>query len=120
MADEPGNGLADLPTAAAALEYLAQLQPDLRMAAIIGPDDEIIQAGGGSEGIGKAIDVLVTEIHSEPGKRPAEAHIATGFGEVFVVWEGDLQLVAVAERFVLASLLSFDMRTVLRDLNRAI
>ena len=42
--------------------------------------------------------------------------MATEDGEAFAVRDGDLAMVAVTERFTLASLMLFDMRTVLRDL----
>jgi hypothetical protein len=46
----------------------------------------------------------------------AHAHVATGDGEAFCVREAGLVAVAVAERFTLASLMLFDMRTALREL----
>jgi hypothetical protein len=42
--------------------------------------------------------------------------VATEDGEVFVVRNAGLAMVVVSERFALASLIAFDMRTVLRDL----
>ena len=50
---------------------------------------------------------------SEPA---THAHVATEDGEAFAVRHEDLAMVAVAERFTLASLMFFDMRAVLRDL----
>jgi predicted regulator of Ras-like GTPase activity (Roadblock/LC7/MglB family) len=50
-----------------------------------------------------------------PG-RAAQAHVGTEDGEAFAVRHGDLAMVAVTERFTLASLVLFDMRTILRDL----
>ena len=44
--------------------------------------------------------------------------MATEDGEAFAVRQGELAMVAVAERFTLASLMIFDMRAVLRDLVR--
>jgi hypothetical protein len=49
----------------------------------------------------------------------AHAHVATGDGEAFCVREGGLAVVAVTDRFVLASLMFFDMRTTLRELAAA-
>ena len=43
-------------------------------------------------------------------------HVATEDGEAFAVRHEGLAMVAVAERFTLASLMIFDMRAVLRDL----
>jgi hypothetical protein len=45
-----------------------------------------------------------------------QLHIATEQGEVFALREAGLAAVAVTDRFALASLLFFDMRSVLRDL----
>ena len=42
--------------------------------------------------------------------------MGTEDGEAFGVRHGDLAMVAVADRFTLASLMIFDMRAVLRDL----
>jgi len=53
----------------------------------------------------------------EAGPQPvSQVHVATEDGEVFAVREGGLAMLAVTERFTLASLVLFDMRTVLRDL----
>ncbi len=51
------------------------------------------------------------------GEEPVEqVHIATEQGEVFALRHAGLAAVAVTERFALASLLFFDMRSILRDL----
>ena len=51
------------------------------------------------------------------GDEPAShVHVATEDGEAFAVRHEGLVMVAVAERFTLASLMIFDMRAVLRDL----
>ena len=53
----------------------------------------------------------------EAGGEPAtHLHVATEDGEAFAVRHEGLAVMAVAERFVLASLMVFDMRAVLRDL----
>jgi hypothetical protein len=44
------------------------------------------------------------------------AHIGTEDGEVFAVRHGELAMVAVSDRFALASLMLFDMRNALREL----
>jgi hypothetical protein len=44
--------------------------------------------------------------------------VATENGEAFVLRHEGLAIVAVADRFTLASLMFFDMRAVLRDLIR--
>ena len=50
------------------------------------------------------------------GQKAAHVHIATADGEVFCVREGQLVAVAVTDRFVLASLMIFDLRAALRGL----
>lgn len=109
--------MADVAVAArAALDYLAQLQPDLRGAAIFDADDSLLACDGDeSAWRGAALDLLAAADSATEG-RAAEAHIATPAGEVFIVSDDGGRLVAVSERLVLASLLTFDMRTVLRGL----
>ncbi len=51
------------------------------------------------------------------GEEPVEqVHVATEQGEVFALRHAGLAAVAVTERFALASLMFFDMRSTLRDL----
>ena len=49
-------------------------------------------------------------------QRAAWAHVATADGEVFCVREGRHVAVAVTDRFVLSSLMIFDLRAALRGL----
>lgn len=107
MADEPS-------VASAALAYLQELQPDLRAAAMLAESGEPVACLGPREpwsGPGKA---LLSRIDKVAGSRAKEAHIATATGEIFMVAGKGMRLCAIADRFVLASLLTFDMRTVLR------
>lgn len=46
-----------------------------------------------------------------------QVHIATEQGEVFAIRNAGLAAIAVTERFALASLLLFDMRSTLRELS---
>ena len=56
-------------------------------------------------------------IADRAGNEPVEQiHIATEQGEVFASRHAGLVAVAVTERFALASLLFFDLRSILRDL----
>jgi len=68
-----------------------------------------VYAASGEERLRAAADAA----GSEPAAR---AHVATEDGEAFALRHGGLAIVAVAERFTLASLMLFDMRAVLRDL----
>ena len=53
---------------------------------------------------------------SAGGDRAESVHVGTEDGEVFAVRHGELAMVAVSERFTLASLMLFDMRMALREL----
>lgn len=108
--------MADVAAAHSALDYLAELQPDLRGAAIFGAGGELIACDGGEEIWRRQGAELLSAADAAAGGWAAEGHLATPAGEVFIVSEGERRLVAISERLVLASLLSFDMRTVLRGL----
>lgn len=111
--------MADEARAArSALDFLGQLQPDLKGAALYTSDGGLIAGTGASEAWLEAGRALLSVFDRAAEGAAAEAHVATGSGEVFLVEGKRFRLLAVAERFVLASLLSFDMRTVLRELER--
>ena len=81
-----------------------------------GPEYGIAAASGDPEGWGDAGRELIAAADAAGGEPVAQAHVATGDGEAFCVREGGLVAVAVTERFALASLMFFDMRSILRDL----
>jgi predicted regulator of Ras-like GTPase activity (Roadblock/LC7/MglB family) len=110
----PGAPAVDL--AERAVERLTEISQDLLGCAVLGPGGELLAASGDPERWGDGAAALVAAADSA-GERPAErVHVATGDGEVFAVRRGELTMVAVAKRFTLASLMVFDMRTVLREL----
>jgi hypothetical protein len=91
-----------------------ELSPEMRGGAILAAD-EVLAASGEPAEWGDAAAALLTA--AESGGEPADqVHVATSAGEVFALREGNLTAVAVTERFVLASLMAFDMRATLRDL----
>lgn len=121
MADQSNKtgtaGESDRPESAArVLEELAELEPELRGAAIIGPGRTALAVRSEDPGWAGDAIALLGAVDAAGGREVDSAHIATEQAEVFVVREGDLALVAVTERFVLASLTGFDMRMSLRDL----
>ena len=90
------------------------LAPEIRGWAIFG-EKGILEASGSGSGwleAGRAVlaaaDVAATE-------EATHVHVATEDGEVFAVRLGDLAMVAVTDRFALASLVFADMRSALRD-----
>ncbi|HEX3041052.1 MAG TPA: hypothetical protein VHP56_03065 [Solirubrobacterales bacterium] len=104
-------------SAAAALEFLAEMSPDLRGAAILGPEGEVLAATEGDEGRWEDDAAALFAAADEAEGAPVEqVHIATEQGEVFAIRNAGLAAVSVTERFALASLMLFDLRSVLRQL----
>ena len=115
----PGPGpVSQAEIAERVLDNLAELEPELRAAAVLGPDGEALASTRtGADWLGAANEVLASV--DSVRERPVDsAHLATETAEVFVVRQDGISLVAVTGRFVLASLTSFDMRMALRDVNR--
>jgi hypothetical protein len=105
--------VADHDLASQSLERLMELSPEMRGGAIL-DSGEVIAASGDGEWT-EATAALLSAADADGG--PAEQiHIATEAGEVFALRDAKLTAVAVTERFVLASLMAFDMRAILRDL----
>lgn len=107
----------DRESAAAALEFLGEMSPDLRGAAILGPEGEVLAATGGEPGRWREDAEALFTAADDAEEAPVEqVHIATEQGEVFAIRNAGLAAVAVTDRFALASLLLFDMRSMLREL----
>jgi predicted regulator of Ras-like GTPase activity (Roadblock/LC7/MglB family) len=119
MADAAATEVAPGDAAGAALAFLTEMSPDLRGAAILDAGGAVLAAAGDGERWREDATALL-EVADRAGDEPAEQiHIATEQGEVFALRHAGLLAVAVTERFALASLMFFDMRSVLRDLARA-
>ncbi len=102
--------------AGGALAYLTEMSPDLRGAAILGRGGEVLAASGTSDHWGEDAAALL-EVADRAGGEPIEQiHIGTEQGEVFVMRHAGLVAIAVTDRFALASLTLFDLRSLLRDL----
>jgi hypothetical protein len=109
----------DAPTlsdAGRAVSYLENISPQMQGCAILSTEGEVLAASGSRERWGEAGRDLIAAADAAGGEPVAHVHVATGDGEAFCVREGGLVAVAVAERFTLASLMLFDMRTALREL----
>lgn len=118
MGDGETSGAVGGEAAAAegALAYLTELSPDLRGAAILGPHGDVLAASGDPERWREDAAKLF-EVADRAGEEPVEqVHIGTEQGEVFAIRHAGLAAVAVTDRFALASLTFFDMRSLLRDL----
>ena len=127
MADEngnsgdPGKDAPETEDARSApgrrvLENLAELEPQLVNAGIFDESrNPLALTSGSGSWPGQARALLDALEEGSAGEEFDSAHIASAGGEVFVVSDSGLSLVAVTGRYVLASLTSYDMRMALRD-----
>lgn len=102
--------------AEAALAYLGEMSLDLRGAAILDSDGEVLAASGPAERWREDAAELFAVADRAGGEPVEQVHIGTEQGEVFALRHAGLAAVAVTERFALASLTFFDLRALLRDL----
>jgi len=101
-----------------ALAYLTEMSPDLRGGAILDSTGSVLAASDHADRWSEDARVLL-EVADRAGDEPVQqVHVATEQGEVFAMRHDGLTAIAVTDRFALASLLFFDMRSVLRDLAR--
>jgi len=116
----PDAAAATVPSgesAQAALAFLAEMSPDLRGAAVLGPEGETLAVTSGeSERWAEDAATLFAAADAAEDTAVEQVHIATEQGEVFAIRGEGLAAVAVTERFALASLLLFDLRSILREL----
>jgi predicted regulator of Ras-like GTPase activity (Roadblock/LC7/MglB family) len=104
--------------AEATLAYLSEMSLDLRGAAILDGEGSVLAASGDPERWREDAAVLFEAADRAGGQPVEQIHIGTEQGEVFALRHAGLAAVAVTERFALASLTFFDMRSLLRDLAR--
>jgi hypothetical protein len=119
MADRLPDSAPTRADAEVAIARLREMSVDLQGCAVLGPGGEALAASGDLERWGGAAAGLLDAADRAAGRRASHVHVGTEDGDAFALREGDLAIVAVAERFTLASLLLFDMRTVLRDVAAA-
>jgi predicted regulator of Ras-like GTPase activity (Roadblock/LC7/MglB family) len=116
MADDAATEVVSGGRAEQALAYLSEMSPDLRGAAILDSVGAVLAAAGDPDRWREDAAALLEVADRAAGEPVEQVHVATEQGEVFVVRNAGLAAVAVTERFALASLMFFDMRSVLRDL----
>lgn len=120
FADMPDAVAAITPdgkSAEAALAFLTEMSTDLRGAAILGPGGDVLAATGEEpERWEEDAAALFAAADAAEGAPVEQVHIATEQGEIFAIRNAGLAAVAVTERFALASLMLFDMRSTLRRL----
>lgn len=116
MADDAVTGGVSSDAAEGALAYLTEMSIDLRGAAILADDGSVLAASG-TPGRWAEDAAALFEVSDRAGGEPVEqVHIGTEQGEVFALRAAGLAAIAVTERFALASLTFFDLRSLLRDL----
>jgi hypothetical protein len=116
VSDGEASAAVSSGAAEAALAFLAEMSLDLRGAAILDSAGSVLAASGDSERWREDAAALF-EVADRAGGEPVEQiHVGTEQGEVFALRHAGLAAVAVTERFALASLTFFDMRSLLRDL----
>jgi len=95
------------------------MSADLRGCALIGPEGGVLAATGEPDRWAAPASELLSAADSAGAEPASHVHVATEDGEAFAVRHEQFAMVAVSERFTLASLMIFDMRAVLRDLAKA-
>ena len=99
-----------------ALAFLAEMAPDLRGAAILDAGGAVLAATDDPRRWEEDVAALLAVADRAGGEAVEQIHIATEQGEVFAIRNAGLAAVAVTDRFALASVLFFDLRSILRDL----
>lgn len=116
MADAVAPAAVPAEAAEAALALLTEMSVDLRGAAILDAAGSVL-ACHGDPARWRDDAATLFAVADRGGEGPVEqVHVGTEQGEVFALRHAGLAAVAVTERFALASLLFFDMRSALRDL----
>ena len=95
------------------------LSPEIRGCAIIGPGGLTRGSPGDEADWIEAAAALLKAADTAAGAPATHTHVATEEGEVYAIRRGDLAMVAVTDRFTLASLVLADMRAALREAARA-
>jgi hypothetical protein len=105
-----------------ALDYLDELSTDIRAAAILDGRDELVAYSGDSSERAERMRKLVLELlerasDAAPGiDKPPEVEVSTPNGAVFAVRENGWTIAVVTGRYVLSSLMLYDLRRVAEDL----
>ncbi len=119
MADAVVTEVAPGDAAEAALAFLGEMSPDLRGAAILDSGGAVIAASGDPERWREDVATLFAVADRAGGEPAEQLHVAAEQGEVFALRHAGLAAAVVTDRFALASLMFFDMRSILRDLAQA-
>lgn len=99
-----------------AVAWLCDNVPEVRGAALLDGGGDVLAATGEAGRWAGPVAALL-EGAEEPGRpEPEQVHVGTEDGEVIAVREAGFVMVAVTDRFPLASLVAFDMRRLIGGL----
>jgi hypothetical protein len=101
-----------------ALRYLAELSTDIRASLLLDSGGELAAATERDERRAGRARELVLELFERAGQDAAQVEVSTAEGGVFAVREHGWTIAAVTGRFALPSLIFYDLRSVLGDLER--
>jgi predicted regulator of Ras-like GTPase activity (Roadblock/LC7/MglB family) len=118
IADAAATEVVPADAAEAALAFLTEMSPDLRGGAILDSNGAVLAASGEPERWREDAAALLAVADRASGEPAEQIHIATEQGEIFALRNAGLAAIVVTDRFALASLLFFDLRSTLRDLAR--
>ncbi|HKP91263.1 MAG TPA: hypothetical protein VJT75_14965 [Thermoleophilaceae bacterium] len=109
-------------TPALALDYLDELSTDIRGAVLLDAGGAVAAAWQGDDELGERLRGPLSELLRKAdaaagdGAPATQVEVTTQRGAVFCVRDGRWTLAAVTGRFALPSLVFYDLRHVLRDL----
>jgi predicted regulator of Ras-like GTPase activity (Roadblock/LC7/MglB family) len=103
-----------MPDAALTPDQLEGLSADVRACVLLGPDGRLVAADSGHRREGERLAEL-TRALLERAEAP-QVEVSTGAGIVYALRRNGWTLAAVAGRFALSSLMFFDMRKALEEL----
>lgn len=110
-------------TSAAALRRLTELTPEVRAAILLEGDGSLAAAEPRTGELGARLRELTLALldgaDAARGERPTEVEVTTPAGAVYVVRGEHATLGVVAGRLVLSSLMRFDLRRLLTELEGA-
>jgi hypothetical protein len=118
VADGQSQQGGDEPlTADIAAARFRGLSAEIRGCAILGPAGVLAATGDRDRWLEPALGLLAAA-DTAAGGSASHAHVATEDGEAYAVRLAGLAMVAVTDRFTLASLVLADMRAALREVAR--
>jgi hypothetical protein len=102
-----------------ALDYLGELSTDIKASALLSADGRVVFTSGSSDG-GDRLQALTQELFRQADEADdhvvTQVEISTGDGAVFAVRDERWTIAAVTGRLALSSLMFYDLRAVLGDL----